>query len=78
MSKKSVHDLTMAAIRAFQHEGGISLEDIEELLAIALEDSVMDPKEKKALHQVFHFCREEDVTPEVWVKIQEVIKRYQV
>ena len=78
MSKKSVRDLTMTAIRAFQHEGGINLEDIDKLLSIALEDDMADPKEKKALHQVFRFCREEDVTPAVWMKIQELSNQYQV
>ena len=78
MSQDTNKKITSLAIRCFENEGKIDLKELQALINLALEDGEIDTDEKKALHQVFRFCSQEQCGPEVWQVIQELRRTYDI
>lgn len=75
--KNSSHiDLALYSIKIFANDGTIDLEELENLLTIALKDGVIDKDEKHTLANIFKKVEEWDVTPKVWNRMKEVREKY--
>jgi hypothetical protein len=64
--------LAYAAFAVFAEDGKIDMQELNTLLAMALEDGTMDDAEKRVLRNVFEHCDNHDLDPAVQRKIAQV------
>lgn len=68
--------LALAAIPAFSDDGRLSLEELEQLLALALRDEVIDEDERRVLANVLDRAERDGVDPNVFERIRQVRTTY--
>ncbi|WP_242101948.1 hypothetical protein [Lysobacter sp. M2-1] len=73
LSKLDSHlKLALASIPVFTDDGRMDLAELDRLLAVALEDQVVDPEEKRVLANVLARAEKDGVDAEVQARIGEV------
>ena len=70
--------LADSVICIFGKDGTIDMDELNYLMTVALEDNVIDEKEKNVLKGIFAQITEDMVSVEVWAKIQEIRKEYSI
>jgi hypothetical protein len=63
-------------LRVFANDGTIDAAELSMLEKLALEDGVVDDRERAVLSRVFARVGEQDVTPEVWKEIGRFKERH--
>ena len=77
MSKlRSHHEIAIASIHVFSDDGRLDLAELENLLALALRDDVVDQDEKRVLANILARAERDGVAAEVKTRIDEVRARY--
>ena len=74
----SWNKLADSVISIFSNNGTIDMDELNYLLTVALEDNVIDEKEKNVLRGIFAQISEDMVSPDVWAKMQEIRKEYSI
>lgn len=73
---KSSRELAYVSLAAFADDGTLDMEEIDGLLHVALRDGKITDGEKEVLRGVFNRVLEQDVSGEVWDRIQQVRSEY--
>lgn len=63
-------------LRVFANDGTIDAAELSMLEKLALEDGVVDDRERAVLSRIFARVAEKDVTPEVWEEIGRFKERH--
>ena len=71
-------ELAYASLAVFADDGTLDAAELETLLHIALRDGVISESEKDIFRNLFNRVREEDVTADVWERIQQVRQQHGV
>ncbi|HED32628.1 MAG TPA: hypothetical protein ENJ08_00230 [Gammaproteobacteria bacterium] len=64
-------DLTFKSIECFSNDGKLLIDELKELMQLALKDAVVDDNEKRVLNNIFNRLTPEELTVEM---IQEIDK----
>jgi len=64
-------DLTFKSIECFSNDGKLLIDELKELMQLALKDGVVDDDEKRVLNNIFNRLTPEELTVEM---IQEIDK----
>lgn len=75
---RSSIELAHAAMVLWADDGALDVDELDTLLNIALRDGVITEPEKDVLRGVFNRVHEEEVSAEVWTKMQQIRKDYAV
>ncbi|MDH4127944.1 MAG: hypothetical protein OEV44_04270 [Spirochaetota bacterium] len=70
--------LADSVISIFSNNGTIDMDELNYLMSVALEDNVIDEKERNVLKGIFAQISKEMVSAEVWAKIQEIRKQHSI
>ena len=65
-------ELAYASFAVFADDGSIDMGELNFLLGLALKDGKVSDDERRILNNIFNRIREEDVSSEVWERIQAV------
>jgi len=68
--------LNVAAMTFFMDDGTIDMGELEGLLALALQDGVIDDDEKRVLGRIFGQVEPCDLSAEVLARIMEIKKKH--
>ena len=71
-------ELAYASLVLWADDGTLDAQELDTLLNIALRDGVISKSEKDVLRGVFNRVHEEDVSAEVWNKIQDMRKQHAI
>ena len=69
-------ELAYASFAIFAEDGNIDLGELNFLLGLALRDGTLDDMDKRILAGVFNRILEQDVSAEVWKRVQAVRKQH--
>ncbi len=69
-------ELTYQSIQCFANDGKLLVDELEELLTIALRDGVVDDDEKRVLTNIFSKLNAEELTNAMQDKISTIKKQY--
>ena len=69
-------ELAYASFAVFADDGTIDMGELNFLMGLALRDGRVDDTEKQILAGVFNRVLEQDVTAEVWRRVQAVRKQH--
>ena len=64
------------SLDSFRDDGVLDLEELQEIINIALADGVMDAAERAVLKNVIYNLTSRDLTPEMWERVEELIELY--
>lgn len=71
-------DLAVRAVRVFADDGTLDLRELDDLLAVALRDGAVDADERRVLANIFGRVPREELPPEVWARMAEIRRRYDI
>ena len=69
-------ELAYLSMQVFADDGKIDMEELNQLLGIALRDNQIDDDEKRVLQNIFAQVRQNEVNEKVWERIHEIKKMY--
>ena len=70
-------ELAYLSMQIFANDGKVDMEELNQLLGIALRDNQIDEDEKRILQNIFAQVRQNEVNEKVWERIHEIRKQYQ-
>ncbi|VAW58132.1 hypothetical protein MNBD_GAMMA11-721 [hydrothermal vent metagenome] len=65
-------DLTFRTIECFKHDGTLQVNELEELVQLALKDGVLDDNEKRILKNIFSRLTPEELSKEMLEEIEKI------
>ena len=71
-------ELAYASLALWADDGKLNLDELDTLLHIALRDGVISDREKEVMRGLFNRVHEEDVTADVWDRVQQIRKLYSI
>ncbi|MFZ2958801.1 MAG: hypothetical protein WA705_18075 [Candidatus Ozemobacteraceae bacterium] len=77
-TKSSHIDLALYSIKVFGNDGTIDSAELGKLLAIALQDGIIDDDERETLANIFNKVPEWELTPEVARRILEIRAKHHI
>lgn len=64
------------AVESFKNEGKLKVAELDQILDLAMADDKMDKDEKKALMNILFTLTSADLTPELWARVEQVVRRF--
>ena len=64
------------AFEALNRDGGLSVEELEEIVDVACADGVFDDQEKAVLIEIISSLTSADMSDAMWAKVDELIRKY--
>jgi tellurite resistance protein len=71
-----VSEMMSRAIESFSNDGRLDVNELDQIVKIALADGVVDDEEKKVLKSIIYNLTSKDLTPELWTRVEELVARY--
>lgn len=64
------------AFEAYSRDGGISVQDLDEIVAIACADGDLDDQERAVLINIISNLTSADMSDAMWAKVEELVDRF--
>ena len=65
-------ELSYKSIQCFSNDGKLLVDELDQLMTIALRDGVVDEDEKRILKNIFNRLNSDELTTEMQAKISEI------
>jgi len=69
-------EMIFRTIQCFTNDGRLDVNELDQIVKIALQDGVVDDEEKKVLKQIIFNLTSRDLTPDLWDRVEQVVKHY--
>lgn len=69
-------EMLKLGMESFKSDGRMDLAELDRVLALGLEDGVLDKNERDALLNIITSMSAVDFTPDVWARVEELISQY--
>ena len=69
-------EMTFHSINCFANDGKLDVNELNQILAIALKDGVVDDNEKRVLSNIIGRLKEEELDAELQAKVDEIRTTY--
>jgi hypothetical protein len=66
------------AFEAYRREGRLSVQELEEIVALGSEDGAFDDQEKIVLINIISSLTRADMSDAMWAKVDELIKKFEL
>jgi dUTPase len=63
-------------IQCFSNDGKLDVNELDQIVKIAMYDGVVDAEEKKVLKQIIFNLTSKDLTPELWNRVEQLVAHY--
>jgi tellurite resistance protein len=71
-----VSEMISRAIEGFSNDGRLDVNELDQIVKIALADGVVDDEERKVLKSIIFNLTSKDLTPEMWTRVEELVAHY--
>lgn len=68
--------MVFRTIQCFTDDGVLDVDELNQIVEIALADGVVDDRERKVLKNIIYNLTSRDLTPEMWVRVEQLISNY--
>ena len=69
-------EMIFRTIQCFSNDGLLDVNELDQIVKIAMHDGVVDPEEKKVLKQIIFNLTSKDLTPELWNRVEQLVAHY--
>ncbi len=64
------------AIKCFSNDGRLDVNELDQIVKIALADGVVDDEERQVLKNIIYNLTSKDLTPEMWNRVEQLVANY--
>jgi len=64
------------AIKCFSNDGRLDVNELDQIVKIALADGVVDDDESKVLKNIIYNLTSKDLTLEMWSRVEQLVASY--
>lgn len=72
------NQMIFRSIECIRADGRLNTAALDEVVRIALADGVVDDSERQALKNIIFALNSKDLTPRLWARVEELVKRFQL
>lgn len=69
-------EMTFRAIQCFSDDGRLDVNELDQVVKIALQDGTVDEEEKRVLKNIIFNLTSKDLTDDMWHRVQQLVKQY--
>ena len=69
-------EMIFRTIQCFRDDGKLDVPELDQIIKIALADGVVDEAERKVLKSIIFNLTSNDLTVEMWHRVEQVVKHY--
>lgn len=71
-------EISFRSIQCFSNDGKLDLNELNQLVDVALRDGRIDDNERRVLSKIFSLLKPEELTPELTARVQELKSTHQI
>jgi hypothetical protein len=71
-------EMIFRTIQCFRDDGMLDVNELNQVVKIALDDGVVDEAEKKVLKDIICNLTSKDLTIDMWERVEQLISHYQL
>lgn len=71
-------EMIFRTIQCFSDDGRLDVEELNQIVKIALADGIVDAEEKSVLRNIIFNLTSKDLTPDMWIRVEQLISHYQL
>ena len=69
-------EMIFRTIQCFSNDGMLDVNELDQIVKVAMHDGVVDSEEKKVLKQIIFNLTSKDLTPELWNRVEQLVEHY--
>ena len=69
-------EMIFRTIKCFSNDGRLDVNELDQIVKIALADGVVDNEEKKVLKNIIYNLTSKDLTLEMWNRVEQLVASY--
>ena len=69
-------EMVFRTIRCFTDDGVLDADELDQIVAIALADGILDERERRILKSIICNLTAKDLTPELCRRVEQLIERF--
>ena len=71
-------EMVFRTIQCFSNDGVLDVDELDQIVDIALIDGVLDDKERRVLKEIIMNLSSRDLTPELWERVEQLVERFKL
>ncbi len=71
-------EMIFRTIQCFQNDGKLDVNELDQIVKIALQDGHVDEAEKNVLKNIIYNLTSKDLTAELWARVEQLVKHYEL
>ncbi len=71
-------EMIFRTIQCFTDDGRLDVEELNQIVEIALRDGTVDDEEKTVLRNIIFNLTSRDLTTEMWARVEQLIAHYRL
>ncbi len=64
--------------KCFSNDGRLDVDELDQIVKIALADGVVDAEERKVLKNIIYNLTSRDLTTEMWTRVEQLVAHYRL
>ena len=69
-------EMIFRTIKCFSNDGRLDVNELDQIVKIALADGVVDEEERKVLKNIIYNLTSKDLTLEMWNRVEQLVASY--
>ncbi len=69
-------EMMFRTIKCFSNDGRLDVNELDQIVKIALADGVVDDEERKVLKNIIYNLTSKDLTLEMWNRVEQLVASY--
>ncbi len=69
-------EMIFRTVKCFSNDGRLDMNELDQIVKIALADGVVDDEERKVLKNIIYNLTSKDLSPEMWTRVEQLVAHY--
>ena len=71
-------EMIFRTMQCFSDDGKLDVNELDQIVQIALQDGVVDEQEKNVLKNIIFNLTSKDLTPDMWHRVEQLVAHYKL
>ena len=74
--KGKAREMFLLGMESFRSKGRLELEELDQIIALGMDDGMLDKEERSMLFDIISSMSTRDLTPDVWRRVEQIIQLF--
>lgn len=74
--KGKAREMFLLGMESFRSKGRLELEELDQIIALGMDDGMLDKEERSILSDIISSMSTRDLTPDVWRRVEQIIQLF--